>query len=426
MSQITNSPHKNHLDYGSSPASFSLIFILFFTSRLMLLMAFPLENLVVYGDYQHYFNLADMSRLGGCALFTGAQQGCLPFIDYWYEFPPIFPYLNITLYTLAGQQFKNYILLLGFVLLLVESGNLYLLYRLALTLHGPTAAIDIAWIYTALFIPIFFWLGNFDALTAFFILSGLYALTKNKNMLLGLALGLGAMVKFIPLIVLAAVWRARGLKVTLATAGMLLLVSLVIFGPFALINPTFTLASLQAQAGKSSYQTVWALVDGNHTTGNFGPLIDHFDVAKAAQPVNKPARIPTWLTFIPFGLLGLYLLTRPARLADQNLDAVVFTSLTFVIFFLWSQGWSPQWQTFLIPLLLLALPQRRALLFIISLGFVNFLEWPIMLSRGLTEMLPITILTRALLLILLAIELYRVLSDLTVSRQPALTKAHPS
>jgi hypothetical protein len=416
MSPIAKSSNQNHLDYGSSPAGFSLIMLLFLTSRFMLLMAFPLDSLTAYGDYQHYFNLADMSRAGGCALFTGAQHGCLPFIHYWYEFPPIFPYLNIALYTLAGQQFKNYVLLLGFVLLLVESGNLYLLYRLALSLHGPTAALNIAWIYTALFIPIFFWLGNFDALTTFFILSGLYALTKNKTRLLGLALGLGTMVKFIPVIVLAAVWRAQGLKATLVAGGIVILVSLAIFGPFALVNPTFSLASLRAQAGKSSYQTVWALVDGNDTTGNFGPLIDHFDPAKAAQPVNKPARIPTWLTFIPFGLLGLYLLTRPARLADPNLDTVVFTSLTFVIFFLWSQGWSPQWQMFLLPLLLLALPRRRALLFIISLGFVNFLEWPVILSRGLTEMLPITVLTRALLLILLAVELYQVLCNNVLKR----------
>ena len=94
-----------------SPAAvdFSLVLILFFTSRLMMLLAFPPENLIFYGDYQHYFNLADL---------TG--RGFYPYLDYWYEFPPIFPYLNIAIYTLAGQQLKNYILLLAFVLLLVE------------------------------------------------------------------------------------------------------------------------------------------------------------------------------------------------------------------------------------------------------------------------------------------------------------------
>ena len=96
-----------------------------------------------------------------------------------------------------------------------------------------------------------------------------------------------------------------------------LLISLIIFGPFALRSPTFTLASLQAQGGKSSYQTVWAIIDGNTTTGNFGPLADHFDPAKAATPINNPARIPTWLTLIPFGLLGLFIFTRPRPLPPR-------------------------------------------------------------------------------------------------------------
>jgi hypothetical protein len=215
------------------------------------------------------------------------------------------------------------------------------------------------------------------------------------------------MVKFLPVILLATLWRARGLKSALIYGLVTLLISLVIFGPFALLNPRMTLASLQAQAGKSSYQTVWALIDGNYTTGNFGPLDDHFEPAKATQPVNNPAQFPTWLTLIPFGLLGLFVLTRPRVLADPDLDAVLFTTLTFVIFFLWSQGWSPQWQTFLIPLLLLSFPAGRAVLFIIVLGFINFLEWPVILSRGLTELLPLTIIIRTLILLLLGWELYQ-------------------
>jgi hypothetical protein len=406
--------------------NFSTVLLLFLTARLMLLLAFPPENLISYGDYQHYFNLADLSRSGGCMPATGAKQGCLPFIDYWYEFPPIFPYLNIAVYHLAGQQLKNYIILLAFVLLLVECGNLYLLYRLAFFLYGRSQAITIAWIYTSLFTPVFFWLGNFDALTTFFILLGLYSLNENKNKLLALALGLGAMVKFLPVILLATVWRVRGLKPAIGYGLATLLISLIIFGPFLLLNPRLTLASLQAQAGKSSYQTIWALLDGNTGTGNFGPLIDHFDPAKAAQPVNKPAQIPTWLTLIPFGLLGLLILRQPSALARPELDALVFTALTFIIFLLWSQGWSPQWQTFLIPLLLLALPQRQAILFIIGLSFVNFLEWPIILSRGLNQLLPLTIIVRTTMFLLLAVELYRMLTGATLLEWRRVDANHKS
>jgi hypothetical protein len=363
-----------------------------------MLMAFPPENLIFYGDYRYYFNLADMAR-----------RGFYPFIHYWYEYPPIFAYLNIAVYILGGQQLKNHIVLLAFMLLLVECGNLYLLYRLAFILRGPARALQMAWIYTALFVPIFFWLGNFDTLTTFFILLALYSLMKNKSKVLAIALGLGTMMKFLPVILLATVWRVKGLKLTLIYGAATFLISLIIFGPFALTNPTMTIASLQAQAGKSSYETVWALIDGNYTTGNFGSLADHFDAAKATQPVNNPARIPPWLTFIPFGLIGLFILTRPRRLSEINSEIVIFAALTFMIFLLWSPGWSPQWQTFLIPLLLLTFPEKRAVLFIIALGFTNFLEWPVILSRGMNNLLPVTIMVRTFVFGLLACRLYRML-----------------
>jgi hypothetical protein len=388
-----NSPAQN--PKPGPPVDFSLVVMLFFSSRLMFLLAFPPENLIAYGDYQHYFNVAAM-----------AQQGFYPFIHYWYEFPPIFPYLNLAIYGLAGQQLKNYVLLLAFVLLLVECGNLYLLYRLARLLRGPGPALVVAWIYSALFVPIFFWLGNFDALTTFFILLGLFSLLKNRSKGLALALGLGAMVKILPIFLLATVWRVRGFRPTLRFGLAALLISLLIIAPFALLNPTMTLASLQAQAAKSSYETVWALLDGNTTTGNFGALPDHFDPARATAPLNNPARIPSWLTLLPFALAGWYILTRP-KSEPAGRDALIFTALTFLIFFLWSPGWSPQWQTFLIPLLLLALPEKRAVLFIIVLGFINFLEWPIILSRGLNTLLPLTIIARTFVFILLVLELYR-------------------
>ena len=111
----------------------------------------------------------------------------------------------------------------------------------------------------------------------------------------------------------------------------------------------------------------------------------------------------------PENILGLFILTRPRLLPDANQDAVIFTTLTFMIFILWSQGWSPQWQTFLIPLFLLALSERRAVLFIIVLGFINFLEWPVILSRGLNQLLPLTIIIRTLIFILLGYDLYQLL-----------------
>jgi len=375
-------------------SEFGLALLLFVSARLMVLMVWPAENLTLYGDYRYYFDLASLS-----------EDGYLPFIHYWSEHAPLFPFLNLLIFRLSGGVFKNHVLLVSLAMLLFEAGALWLLHRLAADLHGEAQATQIAWVYVALYVPVFIWLSTFEAMTAFFVLLALLGLRRRRLGLSGLAIGLGTMTKFVPILLLATVWRERGWRAALVSGLVALAVCGAILGPLLLLSPDYTLASLQAQASKSSWQTVWALIDGNTAnTGNLGPITDRFDPAKASVPLHNPSRLPPWLTLAPFALLGLFLLTRPP-VRDE--DGPIFTALAFVLLFLWSKGWSPQWQIFLIPLLLLSLPLRRAVMFILVLGFVNLLEWPVMLSRGLWEWLPLTVILRTLILILLAWELWQ-------------------
>ena len=64
------------------------------------------------------------------------------------------------------------------------------------------------------------------------------------------------------------------------------------------------------------------------------------------------------------------------------------------------------WQVFLFPLILLALPYLRGLLFALTLSRVNLAEWPVLLGRGLNEWLWVTVLLRTGLFVLLAVELW--------------------
>jgi hypothetical protein len=82
-----------------------------------------------------------------------------------------------------------------------------------------------------------------------------------------------------------------------------------------------------------------------------------------------------------------------------------FTAVTLVVFFLWSKGWSPQWLVMLIPFVLIVLPLGRALLYILTLSFINLAEWPVFLSRGMSQGLYLTVPLRTLLLVLLLVEL---------------------
>jgi hypothetical protein len=390
MQPTTNQPRN----------SLWFVLSLFIGFRLMMLMAWPAETLTRHGDYQYYYNLAALSDVGH-----------LPFLDYWAEYPPIFPFLSVALYQLGGGVFKNYALLLSLAMLAFETGSLVLLYRMASEIRDRIQATWVCGVYVALFIPVFIWLGTFEAMTAFFVLLTLFALRRDQSWLSGIAIGLGAATKVLPLLLLATVWRTRGWRAALVSGLLALLVCLAVLGPLLILSPNYTLASLQSQGAKSSWQTVWALLDGNTAnTGIFGPVTDHFDPVKARTQLYNPSRLPAWLTLIPFALLGLFIFTRPV-LRDAH-DPFIFAALTFTIFFLWAKGWSPQWQIFLVPLLLLSLPLHSAALFVLALGFVNLLEWPVLLSRGLTELLPLTIVVRTIVLVLLAWELYQQMTRL--------------
>lgn len=96
--------------------------------------------------------------------------------------------------------------------------------------------------------------------------------------------------------------------------------------------------------------------------------------------------------------------TRRRQLSDSVEIQIAFAGLMWTLFFIWMPGWSPQWVYYLLPLIVLALPLRTAALVGTTLIFVNLLEWPILLSRGLFWALPISILLRTFLLVILAIE----------------------
>lgn len=378
---------------------YSLIVVLFVALRLMMLATFPPENLTLYGDYAYYYQLAAYS-----------DQGYLPFIHYWSEYPPVFPFLSVGVYQLAhllGGGYHVYVHLMGLLMLAFGAGNLVLFLCLARRLRGDAIAERLGWVYSVLFVPLVFTWWNFDALTAFSILLALELLLRGRERWSAVAMGVGTLIKLVPLLLFPAVVRARPwrrwLVYGLVAGGLVgaVVVSLLLFGgPMAA-------ASFLSPAAWSSWQTVWALLDGNLRTGLLVAAADHFDRAAATTPVGNPPRLPEWTRLAAFGLLYAAAFCR-SRLRESPRRLVAFVGVTFVVFFLWSKGWSPQWQTLLFPLLLLALPLRRGVLFILVLSFVNLAEWPVLLSRGLNQWLYLTVPLRTAVFVLLLVELGRV------------------
>jgi hypothetical protein len=359
--------------------------LIFVVVRLMMVITFPLEGLYGFGDIKHFYNVAQLGW---------------PFLDYWVEYPPIFPFLSSLIYQLAGIREHIFVYLLVIILSLVQAGSIYIFIKLCELAHPGIAAEWRIFLYTILSIGLAYGWWYFDPLAVLFTLLGIYYIITGGDTLAGFALGAGILVKFFPLFVIPAVWRFRSIKRALKISSIAIGLTVLVYGMLYVIAPANTVASLGSQLNKGSWETIWALIDGNFNTGIFGPLSERLNPALAFGPQGNPARISPAITLILFLLVGVWIFFH-ARL-DGPVPMIAFVGLTWCIFLLWSPGWSPQWVLYLIPLILLTLDDRNAILMTIILVLVNLLEWPVLLSRGYQWGLMLTIPLRTLILILLA------------------------
>ena len=370
-----------------------LLLFLFVAFRLALLAFWPADQLAQWSDYDYYYKVS-----------AWVDEGKLPYIHYWVEYPPLFAFLSVLLYLLT-PHYVAYATALGLVQFLFDLGSLVLLYRLAGQLLGEAQAERMAWVYALLFAPVATWWLSFDAITTFFLLLAVERWLAGRRVQSALVLGVGGLVKWFPLLFLPVAvrfrrnWREAAIYVAVALA-----VVATVLGLLAALSPTYTWASLHSLGSRASWQTVWALLDRNLSTGAYDA--NRLDPAAVYLPQGNPALVPTWLTTLLFGALGLWLWWKTPPEPEPR-RVLRFTALVVVLFFLWSRGWSPQWLGMLAPLVLLSLPLERAVLYLVVLTFVNIAEWPVILSRGLDQWLYLTVPVRTLLLVLLAVDLWR-------------------
>jgi hypothetical protein len=417
---------KSHSDITLTGllGDFRLLLILFVTFRLLLMMVYqPLlldgveRGMTAGGDFLYYFQLGRLS-----------DDGLLPFRDWWSEFPPVPSFLITFIYQLAGRgdNYAGFATFLGIIMLVCDLGNLALVRAIGTRLHGGNTGMALAWVYALLVAPAVFIWWNFEPLVALLLLLSVWWLLRGFELRSAVAAGGGALVKFTPALVLGAVWRFRrqggALRYTLVTGGIFLVVYALLF----VQNAAMTAPSLTAQFNKASYQTVWALIDGNYRTGNFGAAEDRLDPTNAYVVQGKPSAIPGWLRLGVAAAIGAFVYARTRRFDDKGL--VAFVTITLLIFFLQAQGWSPQWLVQIVPLVLLCFPTRDGVTAVVLLCLVTFAEYPFLFIRtgdtgGVvagTLMMPfvVLVLARTVILIGLCFALYRRLRQEAVLAQP--------
>jgi hypothetical protein len=343
-------------------------------------------------------------------LASYASQGFYPSVHYWMEYPPIFPWISVGIYHVslllpnwAGPGFWFNILLATF-LLLCETANLILIYLIARRLYDREIAIRVGWIYCLLFVPLLIMLGWFDVFGLTFLLLALYLTLARHPRASGVVAGLGFMVKLWPVIVVpAAFWREPDWRRRAILVGVTLLTIVIVALPFALLNPDLFALSWTINLERSSWETVWALLEGYTSFGMAGGA-NRFDPADAGAG-QHPSTLPWLVISAGFALIYLWLWTRPIDWQDDR-RVVAFTGLTMNLVTLYLKGYSPQFLVWLLPFVILLLPGWRGIIYALLLSIVNIVESPVYftLLPGQTWLLVGAVLARTGLLILLSVE----------------------
>jgi hypothetical protein len=383
---------------------FWYVLVTFIAFRLMaILLVKPGGYITAVSDFTFYRLLASY-----------ASQGFYPSVDYWMEYQPLFPWIPVGIYRLSlllpnwGDPGFWFNILLGAFFLLAETANLVLMYLIGRRLYGQEIGVRIAWIYSLLFVPLLIMLGWFDVFGLTFLLLALYLTLIRRPLGSGVVAGLGFLVKLLPVIVIpVAFWREPTWRRRAILVAVTLLTIVVVALPFALLNPELFTLSWTISLERSSWETVWALLEGYTSFGLAGGA-NRFDPA-AAGAEQHPSTLPWTLVTIGFVLIYIWLWTRPVDWHDDR-RAVAFTGLTMNLVTLYLKGYSPQFLVWLLPFAILLLPGLRGIIYALLLSVVNLVESPLYFTILPDQpwLLTGAVLARTGLLILLAVEYGRI------------------
>jgi len=396
-------------------SDFVLFAVLFVALRLMTLLLYrPGGFIADYSDYNtSYLPFAQWS-----------DRGLYPFVHYWLEWPPLFAWWVVGIYRLSSliPQWTEprlwYNTLLGLSFLPFEIGNFVLVYLMGRELYDRNKALKCALIYACLFAPLYVWSGWNDSFSLFFLLVGLYLLLRDRPLLAGITGGVGLWVKVIPVLVAPV-----GLRVLEgARRKALFLIGLctsafVIALPFLWINAQFLWAFFANLVGRSSWETVWALLDGYYSYG----VVTADRLTVPSDFTSHPSALPWPVITAVFALVLLWLYSRRVPYA-QKLSMVALSGLTINLFTLYSKGYSPQFIVQLIPFAVLLLPSLKGISYLILLDVMNFLEATVYFVMLPDErwLLVTTVLLRTLLIIALSFEYGLILFDVRSARVTTL------
>ncbi len=354
-----------------------------------------------------------------------SDHGYYPLVNQWIEYPPVFPWLSVGLYKLASVfangslKFVVFYGLLGFVFVISECGILVFIYKIGIIIYTPQKAVLASFIFGITSLPTYIIYGWFDPIAAFFLFWGLERLLAKHYHQSALAAALGGLTKLFPLLLIVVGFKIiPSIKQKFVYIFLALILTISPFAVFAFINPDAVTASLRWLLNKSTYETIWAMFDGYYGYGVAPSATDFINMSTAGW-VAHPTRIPWTFITIIFAVIGFYIYSRPFKTHLQQM-VIVLSGIIIQLMLLYLKGFSPQFIIWFLPFVPLILPNAKGFLYSTSLSFLHFLEFPIYFTflEGRTIVLGSIIIARTLLMLIIAIEYWKIYRSLSYAQAP--------
>jgi len=238
-----------------------------------------------------------------------------------------------------------------------------------------------------------------DGLPAMLTIAGIFAVVRGRFTVAGLAIGLGTALKLFPILLLPALLVVLPRRAVIRVAAAALIVVALVFVPFAIANPPIFLSPLNWQSSRPPWETWFAFVDwvsaaphdfpqpyfqdasvgsayGWVFTG-ITPVVSVLQTPVPAGPVRWENLVSIIGTLAALALLGL------ARRSSTDIARSVVRWYVFALsaFFIFAIGWSPQYELYLLPLILLTFedPMLGAMT-ALALQALTFVDYPLLLS----------------------------------------------
>ncbi len=450
LTQAVRSAYARH-------RAFLVLALLFVSFRLLTILLLRAGGLIAdFSDQDYYYAWGHLVT----------AKGYVPYETLWSVYPPLFPALMLAIFRLTSaiphwsDPRLFFHVVLSAAMLVFETGNLVLIYRLAGKLGGnaqwtmdnaqwdeaagsasthqstnqpitpsPLHPLIAATLYALLFTPVFTMQGWFEAMPLFFMLLGLDLLISGKRrgwMGSALITALGVLTKLTPILLLPIAVRWLGAKFSWSAARTewfnrrstgnllrpifygLLFAAVTVGGglAFAGTDPLLVLSNLRIQALRPPWQTLYAALDG-YFGFDLVPL-DLRNVAGLTTGNLWHGNLPGWfwpVQILAFSALFLWLYTRPYDWSRRR-TPVAFAGISLIWLFLYNKGWSPQFLVWILAFVVLLRPSVWTLSAAVLLSLLNFVETSVFLVMLPDQhwLLWFTTILRMLLLILLGME----------------------